>query len=793
MPVILKNNAFSTLATAITASDTAIVVANGNQFPALSADEYFYATLVSPAGTTEIVKVTARVSNSLTVVRAQDGSSAASFQVGALVEMRANAASIADINDEASEVSIADAGGYYTATDVEGALQEIGGIRNPKDVATLLADTALTYTNAPAGTVVRTRAEGFAYEVAATGALDHHVTTAGGIKLYVMPTGSGYNVRAFGAKGDGATDDGPAFQAAAEAVGSTTVTTSFAPYATSGSKRFSARSVIIPKTDGNNAYRIATPLTKVASFHAPEGCLIDCAGGEFIDISALDFAQAYRCNFDNLSFVNFTYVWKNWSATLNNSIQTYAVFRNCSFAYGLCVFAQNRSPNTYILFEYCITDATALFKGFGDHIRANTIYGAGPEDNVDSFVTLGGTIDGITATRGGNFSATGWMLSPLFENADPPDITDADSIEAWISVYFTSNVYIGEFRLGGESGGGIPLIKWDTSGVSGATGGVCHVGPGQHVSTGINSMLFYTVPSRVQIEDGASLAVSNDSGDSNTIYVDPSILEDVGKLFDAADESITDGDISARRHYRFGRFGGSTAKMLEARYTQSEILETISDEVGKHYTAGASRQGPVTNATRTSENGKFLNLRSLRHEATDDTLSANEARFSTFTPHAGDGWYTVYFAYRTINGAKATLRQENRFASDVLRQQFHDLADTDGAWRIMRVPMYLYAEPTFNQNLLYRWESVANQSQAFEITDFFLQKGHGSVGFPATQVGFQSVAHNQWMGDAAPTFGQWYQGAIVWDRAPAAGGSAGWICTASGSPGTWKTFGAIAA
>lgn len=96
MPVILKNNAFSTLATAITASDTAIVVADGSKFPALSAGEYFYATLVSPAGTTEIIKVTARVGNSLTVVRAQDGSSAASFQVGALVEMRVNAASVVD-------------------------------------------------------------------------------------------------------------------------------------------------------------------------------------------------------------------------------------------------------------------------------------------------------------------------------------------------------------------------------------------------------------------------------------------------------------------------------------------------------------------------------------------------------------------------------------------------------------------------------------------------------------------------------------------------------------------------
>jgi hypothetical protein len=63
----------------------------------------------------------------MTVVRAQDGSSAASFQVGALVEMRVNAATVTDLvdeHDQAVEISIADAGNYYTSTNVEGALQE---------------------------------------------------------------------------------------------------------------------------------------------------------------------------------------------------------------------------------------------------------------------------------------------------------------------------------------------------------------------------------------------------------------------------------------------------------------------------------------------------------------------------------------------------------------------------------------------------------------------------------------------------------------------------------------------
>jgi parallel beta-helix repeat protein len=46
---------------------------------------------------------------------------------------------------------------------------------------------------------------------------------------------------------------------------------------------------------------------------------------------------------------------------------------------------------------------------------------------------------------------------------------------------------------------------------------------------------------------------------------------------------------------------------------------------------------------------------------------------------------------------------------------------------------------------------------------------------------------------AAPTSGTYAVGDRVWNTAPAASGSMGWVCTTAGSPGTWKTFGAISA
>ena len=72
------------------------------------------------------------------------------------------------------------------AADQAAALYEGPWFNN---LAALVADTTLTYTAGQPGTVdagdyVRARKEGFAYEVAASGATDNHEVTAGGVKLY---------------------------------------------------------------------------------------------------------------------------------------------------------------------------------------------------------------------------------------------------------------------------------------------------------------------------------------------------------------------------------------------------------------------------------------------------------------------------------------------------------------------------------------------------------------------------------------------------------------------------------
>lgn len=103
MGVKVSNNAFGTLAAGISTSDTTITVDTGQgaRFPTLGSGDFFYSTLVDTSNNIEIVKVTARSTDSMTVVRAQDNTTAAAFSIGDRVELRPTAALFEDIYSEA--------------------------------------------------------------------------------------------------------------------------------------------------------------------------------------------------------------------------------------------------------------------------------------------------------------------------------------------------------------------------------------------------------------------------------------------------------------------------------------------------------------------------------------------------------------------------------------------------------------------------------------------------------------------------------------------------------------------
>lgn len=131
MAQLLKNNAFSTLALPLASGATSMTLVDASGFPSPTGGDYFLATLVG-YGTNgaenawEIVRCTARASNTLTVVRAQEGTADASWSAATQVQMRLTAGSMATKADLASPA--------FTGT-VNGITKAMVGLSNADNTA----------------------------------------------------------------------------------------------------------------------------------------------------------------------------------------------------------------------------------------------------------------------------------------------------------------------------------------------------------------------------------------------------------------------------------------------------------------------------------------------------------------------------------------------------------------------------------------------------------------------------------------------------------------------------------
>lgn len=100
---LFTNNASSHLSAGISAAATtiALTVGDGVKFPAPSGGDFFYLTLTRASDSArEIVKCTARATDSLTVVRAQEGTTALAFIIADAVGLRLTAAALLSIRAE---------------------------------------------------------------------------------------------------------------------------------------------------------------------------------------------------------------------------------------------------------------------------------------------------------------------------------------------------------------------------------------------------------------------------------------------------------------------------------------------------------------------------------------------------------------------------------------------------------------------------------------------------------------------------------------------------------------------
>ena len=103
MPQLLKNNVSGLLASQLNAGATSMVLSDASAFPAPGADHYLV-TLIGLNGNAqesswEIVKVTAKASNTLTIQRAQESTADATWPALTLVQMRLTAGTLGTKQD----------------------------------------------------------------------------------------------------------------------------------------------------------------------------------------------------------------------------------------------------------------------------------------------------------------------------------------------------------------------------------------------------------------------------------------------------------------------------------------------------------------------------------------------------------------------------------------------------------------------------------------------------------------------------------------------------------------------
>lgn len=142
----LANNAVSRLAANITSSGTSLSLTPGDgaKFPALSGSQFFMGTLVKSDGSTEVVKVTARSTDTLTIVRAQEAvagaTTAYAYSAGDRFEARLTAGGLGDELDRIEAVGAAAQSTADSATTAAATAQTTANAALPKAGGTISGD-----------------------------------------------------------------------------------------------------------------------------------------------------------------------------------------------------------------------------------------------------------------------------------------------------------------------------------------------------------------------------------------------------------------------------------------------------------------------------------------------------------------------------------------------------------------------------------------------------------------------------------------------------------------------------
>lgn len=560
------------------------------------------------------------------------------------------------------------------------------------------------------------------------------------------------DVRAYGAKGDGITDDTAAIQNAINAVKGTSVPVFFPPgiYIISQPLTVTDRTSLIGVTHHNTNWATQTSLIKAsASF----------SGTKLIDLTGPTYCIAPSIK--NLGFVSGQ---NSGIAAIAATAQVLgATFKDLYFFshYGLML----NQPAYSCVIDYIQSEGyvdTALYLT-GNH-------------NVIKYVYVGGH----TGTTAGPYimieNAEQLILESVlvegsYQGKSPIKVKNSHSIKI-------SNIY---FETAVASG---YILELENSKFISVNGGLQHMGA-------INGKIKLTK---------SSLFVENLNTDGDGSRVTQCIEADVDSYIEIQNLFVRDRTFYSiedspriKIHNIIERFA------LDDRYKQAGWKAYIKP---KQF----SGENLLMNPSFEQGNYSWTVLPSpptIEEYIASEVSHGLMAHYNWTTPGAAT------FVYQTVAIPSQWVGRPFTFTGKVKLRgsagRLHAYADgcgitldyglsvpteyADPRWSIVNI--VLIPQSAGNLKVGVKGVGLASDSHIY-VDDFALSPGAegmpDSGKFQSIELGGNSITY----GSAAPTTGTWKVGDKVYNTAPAAGGYIGWVCIVAGTPGTWKGFGTIA-
>lgn len=648
------------------------------------------------------------------------------------------------------------------------------------DLPAMLAD-ARDYTAHTAGDVFWAAAEGFRYRVAASDATDHHLTTAGGVKVYVLPGDNGwYNFKAFNPAADGTTDDYDALITAIEAVS----------IAGAASWQLGGPTLVIPE----DTYKINTTVNLKRYIRI----IGNASGGPNAMGPILLFAA------DTTGFIF------NRANTFGTGLETPSTTGpEHALIEGIRIHSAGGTDTSkhgvwMRAAEFLRSCEIKGFPGNGIHIVATaragnwaktyanlaameadtTGYGPGVNFAVDEivYVTADTQFYRVIDSTVTVFDVKN-VAGVLFEAVEAASIGGAEgNANLWYldKVGSTNNGLNGLYVQGADTNAGVCIMghfvgngRWGIFDRSflGNTYIGCHCASNGQATNGDNtsaqSSVVWYGGNRYAAVPAPLLGTTEDTRLQQLVHTvpgtNPLVWEDRGpsQQFPGSPEWQPDQPLGT--YFPGGHY------YMRGAVARNILLGCYGESDG----AGSAFMGPTM---------VLGGLISQIIAGSGGMLTAG---------NGGDFQATSYKYANVVNKMEVeslTIGEPN--VNALFRWSSSEHGSSTNQFRFKRIgkDWYVdYANLSANRVLRITGPQTTEQmgTGAAVVT---------TMAFPHFGLGVGTNTRRMTHGyTAAPTTGAWARGDIVWNRDPAAAGYAGWICVTAGTPGTWKRFGAIEA